>query len=229
MSVFNSSIKSYNSCTLSLSTILLHAFFIYNTLARFLYLQYSCTLSSSTILLHAFFIYNTLARFLHLQYSCTLSLSTILLHAFFIYYTLARFLHLQYSCTLSLSTILLHAFFIYYTLARFLYLLYSCTLSLSTILSPFNKHTRNFQINVLYSWDVEAFVDISHYVKLQGGQAFLGYVGSGLIFSHGLPVSSSVSTSAFNSEQLALGRDLFSTMSSGGENSAIWQFICHTI
>ena len=81
----------------------------------------------------------------------------------------------------------------------------------------------------LYSWDVEAFLDISQYVKLQGGQAFLGYVGSGLIFSQGLPVSSSASTSAFNSEQLAVGRGLFSTLSSDGRNSVICQFICCSV
>eukprot|EP00596_Hydrurales_sp_CCMP1899_P005806 CAMPEP_0119055628 /NCGR_PEP_ID=MMETSP1177-20130426/75830_1 /TAXON_ID=2985 /ORGANISM="Ochromonas sp, Strain CCMP1899" /LENGTH=223 /DNA_ID=CAMNT_0007036197 /DNA_START=488 /DNA_END=1156 /DNA_ORIENTATION=+ len=35
-------------------------------------------------------------------------------------------------------------------------------------------------------WDIETSVDLTHYVKLQGGQAFVGFVGSGLIFNTGV-------------------------------------------
>ena len=55
-------------------------------------------------------------------------------------------------------------------------------------------------------------MDISQHVKLQGGQAHVGYVGSGLIFSMGPPVSTSTSASAFNSENIALGRGIFASM-----------------
>ena len=32
-------------------------------------------------------------------------------------------------------------------------------------------------------WDVETNIDVATFVKLQGGHAYVGYVGSGLIFS----------------------------------------------
>jgi hypothetical protein len=35
-------------------------------------------------------------------------------------------------------------------------------------------------------WDIETSVDLTHYVKLQGGQAFIGFVGSGLMFNTGV-------------------------------------------
>ena len=41
-------------------------------------------------------------------------------------------------------------------------------------------------------WDLDTVIDISQYVKLQGGNATVGVVGSGLVISH--PISSKMNS-----------------------------------